>query len=278
MAPEWASETQVGYRYSAEEHSVVLSALREVSRQFSIDSDRVYLSGHSMGGDAAWDIGLAHPDLWAGTIIVSGKAGRYVHHYHQNAKNLPIYIVCGGLDHNTFSANEMDLDRYLKKGFDLTYVEYRGRGHEHFSDELLNIFDWTNRRTRSTFPKDIDAVSMRPWDRLFWWIEMQSPPVRTMVMPSDWPPTQFGRPFALSAKATANNRITARCGAKEVRIWLSPEIVDFQRPLTINLGTRRIHQGEITPDIDTLLEDLRSRCDYQHPFWAVVTNKPQNTQ
>ena len=278
VAPEWASETQVGYHYSAEEHSVVLSALREVSRQFSIDSDRVYLSGHSMGGDAAWDIGLAHPDLWAGTIIVSGKAGRYVHHYHQNAKNLPIYIVCGGLDHNTFSANEMDLDRYLKKGFDLTYVEYRGRGHEHFSDELLNIFDWTNRRTRSTFPKDIDAVSMRPWDRLFWWIEMQSPPVRTMVMPSDWPPTQFGRPFALSAKATANNRITARCGAKEVRIWLSPEIVDFQRPLTINLGTRRIHQGEITPDIDTLLEDLRSRCDYQHPFWAVVTNKPQNTQ
>ncbi|GAH02244.1 unnamed protein product, partial [marine sediment metagenome] len=31
-----------------------------------------------MGGDAAWDIGLSHPDLWAGVIIVSGKAGRYV--------------------------------------------------------------------------------------------------------------------------------------------------------------------------------------------------------
>ena len=54
----------------------------------------------------------------------------------------PLYIVCGALDHTTFSANEMDLDRYLKKGFDLTYVEYRGRGHEHFSDELIKIFDW----------------------------------------------------------------------------------------------------------------------------------------
>ncbi len=278
VAPEWATKTQVGYRYSAEEHSVVLSALREVSRQFSVDSDRVYLSGHSMGGDAAWDIGLAHPDLWAGVISVSGKAGRYVHHYHQNAKRLPIYIVCGGLDHNTFSTNEMDLDRYLKKGFDLTYVEYRGRGHEHFSDELLKIFDWTSRRTRSKFPKEIDAVSMRPWDRLFWWIEMNSPPQRTMVMPSDWPPTQFGRPFALSAKVTASNRVTVRCGAEEVRVWLSPEIVDFQRPVTINLGTRRIHQGDITPDIDTLLEDLRTRCDYQHPFWTVVTNKPLPAQ
>ncbi len=270
IAPAWGEKTQLEYRYSAKEHSAVLAVLRDASRQFSLDSDRVFLSGHSMGGDAAWDIGLSHPDLWAGVIIVSGKAARYVHHYHRNAQTLPFYIVCGGLDHTTFSANEMDLDRYLKKGFDLTYVEYRGRGHEHFSDELINIFDWTKRKRRLISPKEIDAVSMRPWDRLFWWIEMSSPPERTMVLPGNWPPARFGQPFTLSAKAVASNRITARCGAEEVRIWLSPEFIDFQRPLTINLGTRRLHQGEISPDVDILLEDLRSRCDYQHPFWAVV--------
>jgi predicted esterase len=274
IAPAWGEKTQLDYRYSAEEHSVVLAVLRDASRQFSIDSDRVFLSGHSMGGDAAWDIGLSHPDLWAGVIIVSGKAGRYVNHYHQNARTLPFYIVCGALDHTTFSANEMDLDRYLKKGFDLTYVEYRGRGHEHFSDELIKIFDWTSLKSRSSSPKEIDAVSMRPWDRFFWWIEMDAPPQRTMVLPGNWPPARFGQPFTLSAKATASNRITARCGAEEVRIWLSPEFIDFQRPLTINLGTRRLHQGEIEPDVDILLEDLRSRCDYQHPYWAVVTKNP----
>ena len=274
IAPAWGEKTQLDYRYSAEEHSVVLAVLRDASRQFSIDSDRVFLSGHSMGGDAAWDIGLSHPDLWAGVIIVSGKAGRYVNHYHQNARTLPFYIVCGALDHTTFSANEMDLDRYLKKGFDLTYVEYRGRGHEHFSDELIKIFDWTSLKRRSSSPKEIDAVSMRPWDRFFWWIEMDAPPQRTMVLPGNWPPARFGQPFTLSAKATASNRITARCGAEEVRIWLSPEFIDFQRPVTINLGTRRLHQGEIEPDVDILLEDLRSRCDYQHPYWAVVTKNP----
>ena len=272
IAPAWGEETQLEYRYSAEEHSLILAVLRKASRQFSIDSDRVFLSGHSIGGDAAWDIGLSHPDLWAGVIVVSGKAGRFVHHYHENARALPFYIVCGGLDHTTFTANEMDLDRYLKKGFDLTYVEYKGRGHEHFSDELIKIFDWTNRKSRSSSPKEIDAVSMRPWDRFFWWIEMNSPPERTMVLPGNWPPARFGQPFTLSAKTSTSNRITARCGAEEVRIWLSPEFIDFQRPLSINLGTRRLHQGEITPDIDVLLEDLRTRCDYQHPFWAVVTN------
>ena len=44
--------------------------LRDAMRRFSIDSDRVFLSGHSIGGDAAWDIGLAHPDLWAGVIPI----------------------------------------------------------------------------------------------------------------------------------------------------------------------------------------------------------------
>ena len=103
---------------------------------------------------------------------------------------------------------------------------------------------------------------------------MSSPPERTMVLPGNWPPARFGQPFSLSAKAAASNRITARCGAKEVRIWLSPEFIDFKRPLTINLGTRRLHHGEIAPDVDVVLEDLRTRCDYQHPFWAMVTKTP----
>ncbi len=93
-----------------------------------------------------------------------------------------------------------------------------------------------------------------------------------MVLPENWPPARFGRPFTLSAKTSTSDRINVRCGANEVRIWLSPEFIDFQQPLSINLGTRRLHQGEITPNVDILLEDLRTRSDYQHPFWAVVTN------
>jgi len=103
---------------------------------------------------------------------------------------------------------------------------------------------------------------------------MSSPPERTMVLPGNWPPARIGQPFSLSAKAVASNRITARCGAEEVNIWLSPEFIDFKRPLTINLGTRRLHHGEIAPDVDVVLEDLRTRCDYQHPFWAMVTKTP----
>lgn len=275
IAPAWTRDQQTAYGYSAREHAAVLATLRESLRRFSIDTDRVFLSGHSMGGDAAWDIGLAHPDLWAGLVAVSPAAGKYVNHYWHNARTLPIYIVGGELDAACFGRNTMDLDRYFAKGFDVTYVEYRGRGHEHFSDEIMRIFDWMGRRQRTFFPPTIDVVSMRPWDRFFWWVEMERPPARTMVLPSQWPPPPAIRPFGIEAKTMPPNSVPAgmlavRCGADRVRVWLSPELVDFSQPLTVTLDGRKLWKDPVVPDKRLLLEDLRLRADRQHPFWAVI--------
>ncbi|RLS35192.1 MAG: peptidase [Planctomycetota bacterium] len=270
IAPAWTEDGQTSYGYSAREHAAVLNAVREAQRRFSIDTDRVFLSGHSLGGDAAWDIALAHPDLWAGLVAISPAAGRYVNHYWHNARSLPIYLVGGELDNGNFSRNGMDIDRYLAKGFDTTYVEYRGRGHEHFSDEILRIFDWMGRRRRTFFPTTIDAVSMRPWDNFFWWVEMSGAPQKTVVLPSLWPPGQGVRPFALDAKTTPTNAVNVHCGAERVRIWLSPEMIDFTRPVTVTLDGRKLTKDTIRPDAAVMLEDLRTRADRQHPFWAVV--------
>lgn len=275
IAPAWARKDQTAYDYSAREHAAVLASLRESLRHFSIDTDRVFLSGHSMGGDAAWDISLAHPDLWAGLVAISPAAGKYVNHYWHNARTLPIYLVGGELDSACFGRNTMDLDRYFLKGFDTTYVEYRGRGHEHFSDEIMRIFDWMSRRQRNFFPPTIDVVSMRPWDRFFWWVEMEQPPARTIVLPSQWPPPPVIRPFTIEAKTLPTNSVPAsnlsvHCGADRVRIWLAPELVDFSRPLTVTLDGRRLLKDTVVPDKRLLLEDLRLRADRQHPFWAVV--------
>lgn len=275
VAPAWARPQQSAYEYSAREHAAVLASLREALRRFSIDTDRVSLSGHSMGGDAAWDIALAHPDLWAGLVAVCPAAAKYVNHYWHNARRLPIYLVGGELDPAGMTRIGMDLDRYFLRGFDATYVEYRGRGHEPFGEELPRIFDWMGRRRRDFFPPVIDVVTMRPWDRFFWWIEMEQAPARTVVLPADWPPPSPIRPFEIEAKTMPpgtipTNTLVARCGADRVRIWLSPELVDFTRPVTVTLDGRRLWKDEVVPDKRTLLEDLRLRADRQHPFWAVV--------
>ena len=269
IAPAWARSHQATYEYSARERAAVLGAVRESMKRFAIDSDRIFISGHSIGGDAAWDMALAHPDLWAGLIAVVPTAGRYVSHYWPNARSLPMYLIGGELDGGRLAKNGMDLDRCLQKGFDLTYVEYQGRGHEHFSDEILRIFDWMKRKKREPFPAAVEAVSMRPWDRFFWWIEFDGPPERTVVLPSQWPPAANVRPLAVDAKVTPGNSVTVKCGARRTLVWLSPELVDFGGPATISVDGRRLFKGRIDPDVRTLLEDLRTRGDRQHPFWVV---------
>jgi len=39
-----------------------------------------------------------------------------------------------------------------------------------------------------------------------------------------------------------------------------------------------LHRGELSPDLDVMLEDLRTRSDYQHPFWAVIDSAETGTR
>jgi pimeloyl-ACP methyl ester carboxylesterase len=270
IAPAWSEPQQTSYACSPREHHAVLASLREALRRFSIDSDRVYLSGHSLGGEAAWDVALSHPDLWAGLVMVGPTAGRYVSHYWPNARSLPIYVVAGELDRAVVQRDATELDRYFFRGFDTTYVEYRGRGHEHFSDELLRLFDWMSRKRRDFFPKEFEAVTMRPWDRFFWWAEIEGLPPKTVVLPEHWPPTNGSRPLRLEAKAGATNTLSVRCGADRVKVWLSPELINFGEPVNVTIDGRKPLNGRIAPDVRVMLEDIRLRGDRQHPFWAVV--------
>ncbi len=187
IAVDWLQPKQIAYDYSAREHHAVLGALRDACRRFSIDTDRVFLTGHGVGGDAAWDIALAHPDVWAGVMPFVATADRYVPRYGDNAQYVSWYFVCGELDGDKMSQNSRELDRYFGRTNDDTVVEYLGRGYEPFGDELQRLFDWMGRRSRK-MPKEFECVTMRPWDNFFWWLEVADMPEKSMIAPATWPP------------------------------------------------------------------------------------------
>jgi pimeloyl-ACP methyl ester carboxylesterase len=270
MAPQWAGEHQEKYRYTLREHKMVLGCYRDACRRFAVDTDRVFLSGHSMGGDAAWDMGLAHPDLWAGVIPVVAEADRFCAFYRKNAKNLPFYVVGGELDGNKMSKNATELDHYLRAGYNATIVQYRGRGHENFSDEIQRLFDWMGRFHRDFFPRDIDCATMREGDNFFWWVELGGMPPRTTVNPEDWPPPHGSRPAQVSARITANNNLSIQTKTTSLTVWLAPGMFDFKRPISIVVNGRKMnnHSSNLAPNLETLLEDVRSRGDRLHPFWS----------
>ncbi len=267
VAPKWLREHQRKYEYTAREHAAVLYTLRDVCKRFAVDTDRVFLSGHSIGGDAAWDIGLAHPDLWAGVMPIVATADKYVNRYWENASLVPFYFVSGEKDGNKLQVNASEWDRYLQKpGWDVTVVQYQGRGHEHFHDEIQKLFDWMNLHKRNFFPKEFKVVSMRPWDNFFWWIEVGALPPQSMVMPIEYPPSRGVFPAQIEGNITATNGVRVQAAGGSITAYLSPEMVNFSERVSVTMNGKK--HNNIQPDVAVLLEDVRTRGDRLHPFWA----------
>ena len=77
------------------------------------------------------------------------------------------------------------------------------------------------------------------------------------------------RPAETEGIISENNRIRIRSSTSKVTVWLSPEMVDFQQRIYVTINGREMGQ-QVEVSLDVLLEDVRTRCDRQHPFWAKV--------
>src|SRR3989449_1176734 len=51
---------------------VAITALDQVSREFQVDSDRVYLTGLSMGGNGVWYLAYRYPYRFAALVPICG--------------------------------------------------------------------------------------------------------------------------------------------------------------------------------------------------------------
>ncbi|HZZ73149.1 MAG TPA: peptidase [Pirellulales bacterium] len=274
IAPAWSKPGQNTYEGSEAEHYAVLGCLRDACRRFAIDTDRVYLSGHSLGGNAAWDIGLSHPDLWAGVIPIVAVLDEksFVARYTANAAKLPLYFVCGELDGDKLMRNSIHFDRYMTAPkCDATVVEYLGRGHEDFSDEIQRLFDWMGRKRRDFFPKDFACNTMRAFDNYFWYLEINEFPPNTTVDPVNDSPPPGAHALLVTGKVAVDTKGTTsnlwiNAGTAKISVWLNPETVDLTHPVFINFNGKSSRAPQ--PRGETVLEDIRTRGDRRHPFWV----------
>lgn len=272
IAPKWTKEHQQHYEHSSREHAAVLFSLRDALQKFAIDSDRVFLSGHSLGGDAAWDIALAHPDLWAGVMPVAANCEKFVTLYTDNARYVPLLFVVGEKDGKRSPDNLTQWDKYMQRaGYDVMVAEYLGRGHEHFYDEIQRFFEWMKLHRRNFFPKEFKVVTVRPWDNFFWSTEVDDFPPRAILSPVSW--TQRPRNVPAVEVSTTllpdTNGVNVKTTAGSGTVLLSPEMVDFGKKGFVAVKGKRANKLP-EPSSEVLLEDVRTRGDRQHPFWAKI--------
>ncbi|MFN9853387.1 MAG: hypothetical protein ACK57P_16355, partial [Planctomycetota bacterium] len=273
VSPEWNLPKQPTYNYTENEQALILAPLRDAMKRFSIDTDRVFVSGHFMGADAAWDLALAHPDLWAGAVIIGGIAQKFIIQYWPNSRYVPTYFVNGELDgSNPMLLNGQTWDNMLgERGIDTMVTLYQGRGHDHFQEEIPRIIDWMQVPThRRTFVLDkFKVVSSRAGDRFFWWFETgelyKDVLVHPLIEPGAW------KEYEIEGTLNRENN-SVRMGkvpADRYTVWLSPDMVDFTRRVTVETKGAS-HRMDVAGSAQVMLEDVRGRGDRQHPFWYRV--------
>ncbi|MEM8929091.1 MAG: PHB depolymerase family esterase [Bacteroidota bacterium] len=114
-----------------------------------VDKRRIYLTGLSRGGSAAWEMAVQFPDKFAALAVVCGMAPTPYAHWLN--KEMPIWVFHGSED-KVIPVSESDemVEKLKEMKFDVQYSRYKGVGHNawnraYATDEL---YQWMNQQSR----------------------------------------------------------------------------------------------------------------------------------
>ena len=263
IAPEYTDDKQAEYTYSITAHQTVIDSLRDARRRFNVDSDRVFLAGHGMGADAAFDLGMSHPDEFAGVIPIGGDCVLYPKATYENGRYTAWYVVGRGFDGDQRDpANNGLFDEIFKRGarFDFMLVEYLGRGLDGYLEEVPKLFDWMDLHRRAAVPQHVQVESLRKTDNRFFWVTALDLP-RTTVLPL--PPGAGSRvnKMSIDARVNVGNVLTFESATDKFIVRFLPNLIDFNKRVIVRSKGRQKFSGFITPDSQSILEELRTTGD-----------------
>ncbi|MAT15833.1 MAG: hypothetical protein CMJ46_11265 [Planctomyces sp.] len=264
VVPQYHLTQGLAYNHNLIELNRIHDTLMEVRRQFSVDSDRVFVAGIADGGDAAIDSGILHPDLYAGVIGIRGKHAPDAIHYWQNGKRLPWYLVGGEYD----GRQPAILQKMFLGNSNLIYAQYPNRASEWYREELEQLFDWMELQKRNLDQLEVSYEAFAPQDEIkVDWIECRGLEARLTKLSSRL------RTIPLEAKLTSLKgdnttlQVTKSLGTGHT-FYISPRLHDFDQELVLKVkGSTKLREF-IKPDVEVILHDYRTRYDREQIYWA----------
>jgi pimeloyl-ACP methyl ester carboxylesterase len=272
IAPEYAEKTARAYDYSLAAHAAVLGSIRDACRRFNVDADRIYLSGHGMGGDAAFDIGMSHPDLFAGVAPISAVSDQFCKWYAQhNATYTAWYVVNGEFDRDSFMRNASDVGRMMREAADVVVVQFVQRGYESYFEEIHRLFEWMELHTRQKLPKAFEVRVLRASEDRFFWLQSEDPPA-SVLQPLVLAGESRGeiRPMIVKGDILPGNAVVLTSAAKRHTIWLNSDVAKLDQRLVVRLRGPQKFSGIPKTSVQAVLQDFRQRWDRQRIFTARI--------
>lgn len=131
----------------------LIDLLEEVQQNYSVDRNRIYLSGISMGGFGSWHLAVEYPDYFAAVAPICGGFMRLLGFPEKLRKliKLPIWTFHGEKDKVVPIEYTKKLVDYLKaEGGNIKFTIYPEANHDSWTQTYENpeLFKWLLSKTR----------------------------------------------------------------------------------------------------------------------------------
>jgi predicted peptidase len=126
----------------ADRAQMVAAEMDDAEASYSIDKDRIILSGYSTGGYGTWRIGAQYADRFAGLVPMAAYADS---DEVPTLAHLPIWIFHNAGDPFVFEAFSHEMyDKLKDAGANVKYTEYGSIGHDCWDRALddRKLWEW----------------------------------------------------------------------------------------------------------------------------------------
>jgi predicted peptidase len=142
--------------WAGADEAMALAVLDAAMAEFGGDSDRVYLTGVSMGGFGTWRIAAEHPDRFAAIVPIAagrldpppvGSPNPSADPYGDVARrvrHVPTWVFHGERDSLSVRDARAYVEALRRVGADVRYTEYAGGGHDAWIQAYADpaLWDW----------------------------------------------------------------------------------------------------------------------------------------
>ncbi|MGQ9631523.1 MAG: prolyl oligopeptidase family serine peptidase [bacterium] len=128
--------------------------LDEIVKTYAVDTDRVYLTGLSMGGYGTWHLAMRYPERFAAIAPICG-GGVYPEKVRV-LKDVPVWAFHGAKDTVVPLERSEEMVNALKAcGGDVRFTVYPDAEHDSWTETYNNprLYKWFLRHTRRRKPK-----------------------------------------------------------------------------------------------------------------------------
>lgn len=130
---------------------VLYRLILKIQKEYNIDSNRIYLTGLSMGGWGAWNLAFEHPETFAALVPIAGFVDRVPMIENCKITTIPIRIFHGLLDDVVDVNYSITIYKKLKAcNADIKLTIFDDANHDSWTRVYENkeIYDWMFRQVK----------------------------------------------------------------------------------------------------------------------------------